>query len=129
MFLPAGSAKLIKVISQSAVSAMCQCVTSCKDISRSTGLTTYATLETTFDDDPAVTIVATPAEATDREVEKICLYNASSATEVFDVKLYGGTNAALVIFSVSLATTERAIYTPGSGWQCYKATGALKTSV
>jgi hypothetical protein len=86
-------------------------------------------LETTFDDDPVVEIVATPAEATDREVEMITIRNKSSGTETITVRLYGGTNAALDIFEVTLATAESIVYTNKSGWRCFLATGALKTAI
>lgn len=126
MLLEAGSAKTIKVVG-TAPSAAYQVVTCCKDISRASGRTTYTTLETTFDDDPVVEIVATPAEATDREVEMISIQNMSSGSETITVTIMGtGVPVNHTIAEFTLATMEIMSYTNKTGWRCHLAAGSLK---
>jgi hypothetical protein len=104
-------------------------VSCCKDKSLSTGLTTYATKETVTTGATHVHVVAAPAEATEREVMYLGIYNHSTtASNTFEVKLTGGTTDPISIAKFTLLTLESAIYKPTTGWKCYKAAGALKTN-
>lgn len=102
-----------------------------KDKSLVTGLVDYGNKETQTTGATAVTVCAAPGagSAVEREVELIMIYNTSTtATNLFTVKITGGTTDPMGVFEATLATLETAVYTPSTGWRCYKATGALKTT-
>jgi hypothetical protein len=102
----------------------------CKDKSESSGKVTYPTpKETVTTGDTLVTIVSTPSEKTTREVTQISIFNHSTtASNTFEVKMTGGTTDPISIAKFTLLTLEKAVYKATTGWKCYKATGALKTT-
>jgi hypothetical protein len=107
-----------------------QVVSMCKDIYRPTGKEDYVTKETTTTGDEHVHVVAAPSEAVEREVMYLGVYNHSATTSnTFEFKLTGGTTDPISTAKFTLLTLESAIYTPATGWRCFKATGALKTSI
>lgn len=96
----------------------------------SDGSSDYVTKETVTTGDTLVTVVAAPANAHVREVKYLGVFNHSTtASNTFEFKVTGGTTDPISIAKFTLLTLESAVYTPSTGWRCYKATGALKTTI
>jgi len=73
----------------------------------------------------AVTIVAAPASATQRQVKNITVYNADTAAAVVTIQLNNdGTLRTLV--KVTLDPGDTLIYDYGLGWKVLDSTGAMK---
>lgn len=101
-----------------------------KDTFLSDGSVDYVTKETVTTGDTHVHVVAAPANAHVREVMYLGVYNHSAtASNTFEFKITGGTTDPISIAKFTLLTLEQAVYTPATGWRCYKATGALKTTI
>jgi hypothetical protein len=84
------------------------------------GTTTGATNGTT-----AVTLVAAPGAATQRQVKLLTLYNASNGTRTVTVRLNdNGTMRTMGQFALLPGNTL--VYTDGEGWRVLDSTGAIK---
>jgi hypothetical protein len=104
-------------------------VSFCRDTYIPDGSETYTMKETTTTGDTHVHIAADKGNGYVREVEEIYVYNHSTtASNTFEVKLTGGTTDPISLAKFTLLTLEMAVYNKNTGWKCYKATGALKTS-
>ena len=104
-------------------------VSMCGDTCRTNGSVDYVTKETVTTGATHVHVVAAPGEAVDREVKYLGVFNHSTtASNTFEFKITGGTTDPISIAKFTLLTLESAVYTPSTGWRCFKATGARKTN-
>lgn len=105
-------------------------VACCTDINQCNGRVTHPALkETATTGATHVHVVSAPSADTIRRVDFLSIRNLSTtASNIFTLNMTGGHTNPLTVALFTLLTLETAIYTPDTGWKCYKADGKLKTN-
>jgi hypothetical protein len=75
----------------------------------------------------AVTVVGSPASATQRLVKSINIQNADTVASTVTV-IYNNNSTLRNVFIATLAVGDQLIYEDGHGWSCLDSNGNLKTT-